>query len=110
MPALNIGVDPTLLYNPFFPPECALVDLDDLDDVADGSVEAVQPRGDQQRRPAQPGRPPPEVDPVLLHPVEIRRLKYGIDLTDWSHHNSNLYQLLFSQMNDPVHEIFELTM
>ena len=46
--------------------------LDDLDDVAHGAVEAVQPRGDEEGGAAQPRRPPAEVDPVLLHPGEIR--------------------------------------
>ena len=55
-----------------FIPERALVHLDDLDDVAHGAVEAVQPRGDEEGGAAQPRRPPAEVDPVLLHPAEIR--------------------------------------
>ena len=59
----KIGVDPAL-----FIPERALVHFDDLDDVAHGAVEAVQPRGDEEGRAAQPRRPPAEVDPILLHP------------------------------------------
>ena len=46
---------------------------DDLDDVVDGAVEAVQAGSDEQGGAAQTGRPPAHVQPVALHALHQPR-------------------------------------